>query len=89
MLAALQLLAVVAGARSVLSAPTKVEERQAPQGVPDFVLKYGECTFPPPSNLVLVLGRSGHGHLVRQQVLDSDRQPRLPPSYILRISNNA
>jgi hypothetical protein len=45
MLAAFRLLALAAGARCVLSAPTKIEERQAPQGVPDYVLKYGQYIY--------------------------------------------
>jgi hypothetical protein len=38
------LLAAAACAQTVLAAPAaKIEERQAPEGVPDYVLKYGEC----------------------------------------------
>jgi hypothetical protein len=31
----------------VSAAPTKTEKRQAPAGVPDFVLKYGKYTHLP------------------------------------------
>ena len=92
------ILAVATLVAGAVSAPTKLQQRQAPSGVPDYVLKYGEYLFTLKSNICKA--RDGLGlHILVSGTLSgrpssaSARSPvlfcHLPTSYRHARNSNA